>query len=1326
VGTQARFGSPEGIAIDTNGNYFVVDTANLVIRRISSAGEVTTIAGQPGIRTFTDGVNSAARFYSPANIATDLSGNAYVTDNYSVRELSPSGTNWTVTTIAGQTATPGYRDGMNLGARFNGPFGLAVGSDGTIYVADGPVRKIARVGTDWVVSTVANAKGYTITQNNSGPNFTNIVGVFTASASAIALDGFGHLFVSDQTSNTISELTFTASNWVSAVIGGATGTAGTNDGVGTNALFTSPGGITVDHLGNVYITDAGTTIRRLTPTGPNWISGTVAGSYSVTGYSNGIGTNAQFASLYGIVADAQNNLEVTDSANGEVRKVTSAGAVTTLAGSYVQGGAGSADGVGDEAQFDGPAGVALDAAGNVYVSDQGNNTVRMVTPAGSVSTLAGTPMLAGTNDGVGSEALFNGPDGIAVDQTGNIFVADGSDTIRMITPGDAVRTIAGTPNVSGNLDGPGSIALFGSTFDVVAAGPGDLFVADQGNSSIRELRGSGSNWVVSTAATLSGSIAGLALAADGSLFVINGNKIVHLALAGTNWAVTNTIPLSYFGYHIAVDSSGNIYMCSIGSREVIQIAPSGTNWISTVIGGSYVPPYYNGGNADGAGTAALFEIPYGIAVDTKRNLYISDAVNDNIRLGIFDLYDPIEAVTYTNPPMTGSLQVTLTPPEANGQWRFPWELTWHQSGYTATNLAAGNYQVEFLNAPGWLDLGVQAVQVTTGQLTGITNEYLPTVDETGSNGEAGSLTVYLGPTPPSGAGWRFLGQGGAYFPNGFTTNLFAGTYLIEFAPVGGRVSPPSQAVQVVGGQPSTLTVNYLLAAAPPAGVYLPFPVPESLVSDEVDYPFGFNGQLQTDIGYGSGVAAGTNVVLTAAHLVFNDQTLAYVSSAYWFFRQDPSMSDPTPQAARGWYVLSGYAAQRTNDLQSGYSPDESTPPSRNLDVAALYFPLPVAGGGSGGYLPSDNVPNTWLSGSAPKMLVGYPVDGSQFGNSSIVPGQMYQTAPQTFPFTIAQDPVAGEQEVYTAPWLLSYPGNSGGPLYVQFNGSYYPAAVYLGTLFSGSQPYASLVRAIDSNVVVLISQAGALGDSGTNNSGGGVITIVPTGVSSSHPAYLIMSLGPPAAVAAGAAWEFTDQPAADYLSTAQSVQELSSSASVSLQFLAIPGWNLPPSQTLSLEAGANTFAAAYTVAISWPTPAPIASGTPLGPQQLDAVVTAAPGSYSYDPPVGTVLGAGTHTLSVTFTPGDASNDGGPSTTNVSLIVLSSAAPVIQAARQSDSAFSMTWNAAPGQMYQVQYTIDLTSNTWSNLGSPILSTGTTAAISDTFSSVQKFYRVTVLP
>jgi hypothetical protein len=204
------------------------------------------------------------------------------------------------------------------------------------------------------------------------------------------------------------------------------------------------------------------------------------------------------------------------------------------------------------------------------------------------------------------------------------------------------------------------------------------------------------------------------------------------------------------------------------------------------------------------------------------------------------------------------------------------------------------------------------------------------------------------------------------------------------------------------------------------------PVSPNEISDLADYPFGFDGQLQTDVGYGSGVAVSTNVVLTAAHLVFNDETLAFVNQAYWFWQQQPGASTFVPQPARGWYVLSGYAAQRTNDLLGGFAPDQSSPQSRNEDVAALYFNLPVAGGGFGGYLPSDAQPNLWLTSSAEKILAGYPVDGSVFG-ASVTNGQLYEVGPQPYPLTLATDPVA-DQQVYTATWFLSYPGNSGGNL----------------------------------------------------------------------------------------------------------------------------------------------------------------------------------------------------------------------------------------------------------------------------------------------------------
>jgi hypothetical protein len=177
--------------------------------------------------------------------------------------------------------------------------------------------------------------------------------------------------------------------------------------------------------------------------------------------------------------------------------------------------------------------------------------------------------------------------------------------------------------------------------------------------------------------------------------------------------------------------------------------------------------------------------------------------------------------------------------------------------------------------------------------------------------------------------------------------------------------------------------------------------------------------------------------------------------------------------------------------------------------------------------------------------------------------------------------VQTNDQVYAASWLFSYPGNSGGPLCVQYanNGNYYPAAVYLGTLFNGSTPYASVVRAIDSNVVNLISQASEFGDYGTNNSGGNFITIIPSqAVSPGNPAYLMLQLGPPAAVQAGAAWDLAGQSASCYSTVNPSLQEVTTTNALVVQFKPIPGWNLPTNGSVTVVPGVIlTNVAMYTV-----------------------------------------------------------------------------------------------------------------------------------------------------
>ncbi len=198
----------------------------------------------------------------------------------------------------------------------------------------------------------------------------------------------------------------------------------------------------VDSAGNVYVADTGnSTIREVTPAG---VVTTLAGWSGHTGSGDGTGSAARFYDPEGVAVDSTGNVYVADYFNYTIRKVTPAGVVTTLAGSV--GSSGTNDGVGSAARFSYPKGVAVDSAGNVYVADNGNSTIRQVTPAGVVTTLAGSPGLYGSSDGTGSNARFGGPSGVAVDSADNVYVADtDNQTIRKVTPAGVVTTLAGSP-----------------------------------------------------------------------------------------------------------------------------------------------------------------------------------------------------------------------------------------------------------------------------------------------------------------------------------------------------------------------------------------------------------------------------------------------------------------------------------------------------------------------------------------------------------------------------------------------------------------------------------------------------------------------------------------------------------------------------------------------------------------------------------------------------------------------------------------------------------------------------------------------------------------
>jgi len=250
---------------------------------------------------------------------------------------------------------------------------------------------------------------------------------------------------------------------------GTAGLSGSADGTGSAARFTSPAEVALDGANNLYVADTGNhTIRKITPAG---VVSTFAGSPGVPGSADGTGSAARFNSPIGVSLDGAGNLYVGDADNDTIRKITPAGIVTTFAGKA--GEIGSADGTGSNARFSGPRGVAVSAAGDVYVADTFNDTIRKITPAGVVSTLAGLAGATGSTDGTGSAARFNRPRGVAVDLASNVFVADtANDTIRRISPAGVVTTVAGSALVGGSADGSVFVARFFApiSIDVSASG----------------------------------------------------------------------------------------------------------------------------------------------------------------------------------------------------------------------------------------------------------------------------------------------------------------------------------------------------------------------------------------------------------------------------------------------------------------------------------------------------------------------------------------------------------------------------------------------------------------------------------------------------------------------------------------------------------------------------------------------------------------------------------------------------------------------------------------------------------------------------------------
>ena len=628
----ARFSSPFDVTVDNAGNLYVADTDNHTVRKITPDGMVTTLAGLAGVSGSTDGVGSAARFYHPEGITVDIFGNVYVadTDNQTIRKITPGGL---VTTLAGVAGSNGNMDGIGRAASFNWPSGVAVDGTGNVYVTEifnYDVRKITPAG---VVTTLAGQAGSSGNADGLGSDarFTDPGGV--------AVDAWGNIFVADTYNDRICKIT----------PAGMVTTLRMADG--TAAYFYRPQKLGLDVVGNVYVSDSlNHRILRLTTAG------------DLTTFANlpidlPLEDPASVPYADGVAVDALGNVYVADTGNSAVRKITQSGVMTTVAG--FGPGFGSTDGVGSVARFFYPAGVAADGAGNVYAADMANHTIRKIAPGGIVTTLAGLARSSGDADGTGSAARFNSPSAVAVDAVGNVYVADtGNGTIRKLTPAGVVSTLAGLAGSSGNIDATGSAARFSLPQSLAADAAGNVYVADIHQplqnflrwsyySEIRKITAGGEVTTLATLSEVPGLVppppAALSLAIDraGNLLAADfyTSVIWRISVDGTASIFAGT-PTVYGGDSvdgtgaaarftalsgIAVDAAGSVYVADC--HAIRRIAPGGV--VTTLAGVSELF-----GSADGTGSAARFNAPSGIAVDNAGRLYVADTDNQTIRMGV--------------------------------------------------------------------------------------------------------------------------------------------------------------------------------------------------------------------------------------------------------------------------------------------------------------------------------------------------------------------------------------------------------------------------------------------------------------------------------------------------------------------------------------------------------------------------------------------------------------------------------------------------------------------------------------------------------------------
>jgi trimeric autotransporter adhesin len=648
----AQISQPEGIVVDPAGNLYIADAANHRVRMVTPAGVISTVAGNghPGF-SGDNGPASAAQLNQPYDVALDAAGNLYIAD-YGNQRVRAVGTNGNITTVAGNGLIGSNGDGgPATGALLLGPRDVATDAAGNLYISEFDGHRVRQVAPGGIISTIAGL-GIAGFSGDGGP----ATAAQLAYPAGLALDGAGNLYIVDSGNVRIRK-----------VLAGV----GTISTVLAQQAFGMPNiqliGLAADAAGDLYIPETGNSfVWELTPAGTLTRVAGAPGTGAYTG-SGQPALQTALAVPVEVALDAAGDLYISETRL--VQCVTAAtGIINTVAGNGTFGFAGDG-GSALLAVLNTPTGLTFNN-GSLYIADQDNQRVRMIAASGTISTVAGNGTATYAGDGLPAvEASLVGPNGLAFDTVGNLYIADThSFRVRRVDASGIISTFAGTGTSAGfgGEGEPATLTPLNSPQGVVADTQGNVYISDTGHNRVIQVDIAGNIHTVagtgtpgdaggSSLAELYGPT-GLALDAAGNLFIADtqNQRICMLAPGGTTSTVAGNGTAGFSGdggaalaaelnypSAVAVDANENLYIADTGNNLVRIVTPDGN--IATIAGTGAAA--YNGDT--GAALQIALDNPGGVALDGQGNVYVADTGNDRVRL------------------LTGSTTVVTPPPLVN-------------------------------------------------------------------------------------------------------------------------------------------------------------------------------------------------------------------------------------------------------------------------------------------------------------------------------------------------------------------------------------------------------------------------------------------------------------------------------------------------------------------------------------------------------------------------------------------------------------------------------------------------------------------------------------